>query len=204
MIDPTARFVVLPLGRDDPLPENAIAHGSWNALGPLLFDTAPLIAALDLAARTVAHAEQMQQSRQAGEQQLVADGVTALIDGLAQLRSRVDALARSQSDRHKLDAASEVARELLEIPQDKPPPVGEVGAAVRDQSPAPAGELHSLPPSHPEDKEQLAASEREDQGNLPNELVAKAPPAPGTHPVLPGELGKAPDPPAQPVAISLW
>jgi hypothetical protein len=200
MTDPAAYFAVIPLGRDDPVPENSIAHGSWAALGPLLFDSRPLAAALDLAARTVAIAEQ-EHARQAGEQQIVADGVTALVNGLAQLRQRLDRLERSQVDRHKLDAASEVARELLEIPQDKPAAVGEnEPEAVRDHTPAPTGELHSLSPSHPEDKEQLAAG----QGALPNELVAKAPPDPGTEPVFdPAKLGKPPDPPHQPISISL-
>src|SRR6516162_172000 len=126
--DPAARFAVIPLGRDDQVPENAIAHGSWNALGPLLFDTRPLIAALDLAARTVALAEQ-EHGHQAREQQIAEK---ALADGMLQLQHRIDALARNQKDRRKLDAASEAARELLEIPQDKPPAAGETGPAVRD------------------------------------------------------------------------
>jgi Primase C terminal 2 (PriCT-2) len=95
----------------------------------------------------------------------------------------------------------------LEIPEDKPPAAGENGPAVRDHTPEPSGELHSLAPSHPEDKEQLAAGERErdDQGALPRrELTVKAPPDPGTEPVFdPAELGKPPDPPQQPIAISL-
>jgi len=205
MLDPTARFAVIPLDRDDPVPTNAIAHGSWSALGPLLFDTRPLTAALDLAARTVAHAEE-NHARQVSEQQLVADGATALVDGLLQLRHRLDTLERNQRDRRRLDAASEVARELLEIPQDKPPAAGEHGpAVVRDQEHKPTGDLHSVAPSHPEDKEQAAARERKDQGALPNELLKGAPPDPGTAPEFdPAKVGKAPDPPQQPVSVSLW
>jgi hypothetical protein len=191
--DPAARFAVVPLGRDDQAPENAIAHGSWNALGPLLFDTRPLTAALDLAARTVAIAEQ-EHARQADEQQIIADGVTALVDGLAQLRQRLDTLERSQVDRRKLDAASEVARELLEIPQDKPPADVAERLTVRDQTPPPSGELHALPPSHPVDKEQLAAAASgDDQGALPAELRVGALPDPGTDPEFdPAKVGKAP------------
>jgi hypothetical protein len=198
MTEKAARFAVIPLGTDDRVPETAIAHGSWAALGPLLFDTRPLTAALDLVARAVAHSEQ-EHARQGAEQQIVADGVTAMVDSVAELRQRLDALARSQVDRRELDAASQATRDWLEIPEDKPPAIGQ---AVRDHTPAPAGDLHEVAPSQPEDQEQLAASG--DQGALPNELVAKAPPDPGTEPELdPAKLGKPPDPPQQPISISL-
>jgi hypothetical protein len=50
------------------------------------------------------------------DQKIIRDGVLSLVDGLAQLQARTDTLARDQASRHKLDAASEAARELLEIP----------------------------------------------------------------------------------------
>jgi len=158
----------------------------------LLFDTRPLDAALKLAATAVTVAE-----RVAGEQQIVADGVSTMLDGLAQLRKRLDQLERSQADRRKLDAASEAARERLEIPKQ---PV------VRDEVPAPSDELTMLPAPQPEDRAQLAAGEheREDQGNLRRDLEVGAPPDPGTEPEFdPAELDKPPDLPRNPVAISL-
>jgi len=187
MIDPAKRFAVIELGVGDRVPPDAIAHGSWAALGPLLFDTRPLTAALELAARTVTLAEQ-EHGRQAGEQQIVADGVATLVDGLTQLRQRVDALARSQADRRRLDAASEVARELLEIPADNRPRL--VSAIKRPGHPANciACAVAARAP------ERLSASEREDQGNLPRELNIGAPPDPGTDPEFdPAQLGKPPD-----------
>ena len=116
-----------------------------------------------------------------------------MLDRLMAMDQQFAALNRSQSDRRALDAAVEVARDRYEIPAD----------VMRDQTPAPAGELRSHPASANEDREQLAASE--DQGDLPNELVAKAPPSSGTAPESdPRWVGRAPDPEFRsPAAISL-
>jgi|SRR6266581_2121999 len=91
-----------------------------------------------------------------------------------------------------------------------PRPTRNRSAAVPNRSPDiddpatyanPTGELHSLAPSAPERRKQLAA--QQEQGDLPNELVRKAPPTLGTDPVVdPAELAHGPGP-APPVAISL-
>jgi hypothetical protein len=157
---------VIPLGPDDRAPANAIAHGSWSALGPLLFHTRPLIAALDLAATAVAGAEHLH-ARALSEQQFVAESVAAMADGLAKLGRRLDALETSQADRRQLDAASEAARELLEIPNS--PETDLSAPAARDEvEQGPHGDLAAVKPAtQPEDQEELEAGEREDQGDLP-------------------------------------
>jgi len=60
------------------------------------------------------------------------------------------------------------------------------------EGPRADGELTSIPPSHPEDKEQLAAS---DQGNLPPELLEGAPPSgPSNYPLGLDAARRAPRP----------
>jgi hypothetical protein len=158
MSDPAARFAVIPLGPDDRAPANAIAHGSWSALAPLIFDHRPLTEALRLAETAVAGAEQLH-ARALEEQQLVAEGVADMVGKLAGMQRRLDTLEGRKADRHALDAASEAARELLEIPND-------------EIEPGRHGELVAHPPTQPEDQEQLEAGEREDQGDPPRELNA--------------------------------
>ena len=96
-----------------------------------------------------------------------------IADGILKLTHRLDQLEQEREIRRALDAASEVTQQMLAIPKDAPDP-----EAPADETPAPTGELTTIPPSHPADKEQLAASE--DQGNLPEELLEGAPPPSGT------------------------
>jgi hypothetical protein len=155
--------------------------------------------------KAVSGAEQLHERAQQ-DAKIIRDGVLSLVDSLAQLQARTDTLARDQASRHKLDETSAVAHELLEIPEDKPPPAGENGPAVRDEVPAPAGELTVHPASQPAQQEQLEAGEREDQGDLPRELVEKVPGETGTDPEFdPEELGQSANPtgPRNPAAIGL-
>jgi hypothetical protein len=115
-----------------------------------------------------------------------------LNEALDRLTSRQDSFGSRQRERRRDAKARRDAAEAKRI-QDA------LDALPDPDDPhafTPSGELHSLPA-----KEEAASIG--DQGNLPPELLEGAPPAPGTDPVLPGELGKAPDPPAQPISISL-
>ena len=100
-----------------------------------------------------------------------------IANGILELTHRIDQLEQGRETRRALDAATEVTQQMLAIPKDAPDP-----EAPADETPAPAGELSIHPPSHPADKEQLAASE--DQGNLPEELLEGAPPETGNYPTL--------------------
>jgi hypothetical protein len=193
MPSPAEHFAVIPLGPNDRPPLNCVAWGSWASLGPLLFDTRPLTAALDIAARCVAAAEAMK-ARETDEQQVFDESLTATLAAVDALHTRIAAIERDQVKRRKLDAETEAKHELLDIPKE---------SAMRDEVPPPASELTPKPASQPEDKEQLAAG---DQGNLPRELEVGAPPDPGTDPEFdPAKLGEPPETPPQraPVAVSL-
>jgi hypothetical protein len=98
-------------------------------------------------------------------------------------------LVRTSSEQAIADKARAIQAHLDSLPDPDDP-----------ASYAPSGELHDLGPSNLEDKDRRAAT---DQGDLPNEIVRKAPPTLGTDPVFnPAELAHPPgDRP--PAAISL-
>jgi hypothetical protein len=176
--DPTELFAIVPVPDGKP-PADAIAIGSMSALlDECLVDSKAHVEAK----ATIARAEQVAQElgqQQQREQEIIADGMRKFVDGITDLTRRVDELEQSRETRRALDAATEVTRELLTIPPDAPDPDPEAPA---DETPAPTGELTTIAPSHPEDKEQLAASE--DQGTLPEALLEKTPPDPGTAPTI--------------------
>jgi hypothetical protein len=99
------------------------------------------------------------------------------VDGITDLTRRVDQLEQARELRRALDVATAATQEMMAIPKDAPNP-----EAPADETPSPTGELTMIAPSHPVDKEQLAASE--DQGTLPEALLEKTPPDPGTAPTI--------------------
>ena len=111
-----------------------------------------------------------------------------LNEALDRLLTRQDSFATKQRERHKQAKARRDAAEARRIADAQAASIKAALDALNEHHNT--GDLHVVEP-------------KDDQGNLPNELLGNVPPAPGTDPVLPGELGKAPDPPAQPVAISL-
>ena len=172
--DADVQFAIVPVS--DKPPANAIMHGSMSAVMERVADSKARKDAEAVIARAGQAAAELEQQQQR-EQQIVADGVRKFADGILELTHRLDQLEQERETRRALDAATEVTQQMLAIPKDAPDP-----EAPADETPAPTGELHDVPPSHPADKEQLAASE--DQGNLPPELLEGAPPPSGTAPTI--------------------
>ena len=173
--DANAEFAIVPVS--DKPPSNAIMHGSMSAVMERVADSKARSEAEKVIARAEQAAAELEQ-QQRHEQQIIADGVRKFADGITDLTRRIDQLEQERETRRALDAAIEVTREMLTIPEGALDP-----DAPADEIPAPGGELHVVPPSHPEDKEQLAAS-NESEGDLPEELLEKTPPDPGTAPTI--------------------
>ena len=119
-----------------------------------------------------------------------------LLEAINQLTARADNFETRKRERRREAKARRDAAEAKRIADAQAASIKAALDALNEYSPS--GELHSLP-----GKEEAAPPKAEDQSNLPNELLEGVPPAPGTDPVLPGELGKAPEPPAQPISVSL-
>jgi hypothetical protein len=116
-----------------------------------------------------------------------ADAVAQAEDLIRQLVGMVDAVttridAFEENQRAQLEAEEQAAASAAEFAL---PP----GVADEDEPPFhPAGDLHAVSPSTPEDEEQLAAGDSDDdnEGDLPNELLEDVPPVTGTDPEFPG------------------
>jgi hypothetical protein len=174
--DANAEFAIVPVSEGKP-PQNAIAHGSMSAVMERVADSKARKDAEAVIARAGQAAAELEQHQQR-EQAAVDDGVRKIADSILKLTHRIDQLEQERETRRALNAATEVTQQMLAIPKDAPDPE----APDDEFTPAPGGELSPLPPSHPEDKEQLAASE--DQGNLPPERLEGAPPPSGTAPTI--------------------
>jgi hypothetical protein len=157
--DAEAIFAIVPVSEGKP-PANAIMHGSMSAVMERVADSKARSEATALIRRAADAAAELKQ-QQEREQAAADDGVRKIADGILKLTHRLDQLEQERETRRALDAATEVTEQMLAIPRDAPDP-----EAPADETPAPTGELTTIPPSHPADKEQLAASE--DQGNLPD------------------------------------
>jgi hypothetical protein len=119
------------------------------------------------------------EQQQEREQAAVDDGVRKIADGILKLTHRLDQLEQGRETRRALDAATEVTQQMLAIPKDAPDPEAP-GDDTHEH--VPGGELHDLPAKDPEQLGQVAASE--DQGDLPEALLEKTPPDPGTAPTI--------------------
>ena len=123
-------------------------------------------------------------------EQLTEQKVRMLCDSAARLAIRFDNYEQRRIARNRRDAEEEqqqIQARLAALPDpDEPDPF------------SPSGELHDLPPAEP------GTTTIDNQGDLPAELNKAAPPPLGTDPIYdPKDLAHPPDPPAQPVAISL-
>ena len=175
--DANAEFAIVPVAEGKP-PQNAIAHGSMSAVMERIADSKARSEAEKVIARAEQAAAELEQQQQR-EQQVIADAVGKFAAGISDLTRRVDQLEQERETRRALDAATEVTREMLAIPKDAPDPE----ASEADDAPAhiPGGELHDLPAKDPE---QLGQTATTDQGDLPEELLEKTPPEPGTAPTI--------------------
>jgi len=111
-----------------------------------------------------------------------------LSEALDRLSSRQDSFGSRQRERRREAKARRDAAEAKRIADVKAASIKAALDALNEHHNT--GDLSPLPAAP-------------DQGNLPPELLENAAPASGTDPVDPAELGKAPDPPAQPISISL-
>jgi hypothetical protein len=128
---------------------DVIAHGSTSSVTQCLLDSKARNDALDLIARANEAAEQ-EREREQREQEVFAEGVRALRDGILKLSHRVDALVQSRDARRRLDAASEATKQMLELPKDAPE------LDLTDDTPQPSGELHALEPKDPSEHQPAA------------------------------------------------
>jgi hypothetical protein len=103
-----------------------------------------------------------------------------LCDAVTRLTRRMDAFTTRRTEKARKDAEEREAAEqkliedtLAALPDpDAPGPF------------APSADLHEAPASEPAHEEQLAATEGDNEGDLPNELLEDVPPDPGTDPDL--------------------
>ena len=143
MTEPTSAFAIIPLTGKPP--DNAIVHGSLNAVTQCVLGSKARFEAELLIARADAAAEE-EREREQQEQQVMAEGIRAIADGIAELSRRLDEIERSQITRHKLDAASEATAKMQALPKN----------ALADHTPQPSGELHALEPKDPSEHQPAA------------------------------------------------
>jgi hypothetical protein len=188
MADPAPSFAIVPV-RDNKVPASAIMHGPMDVVAESILGSRARADAEALVKRAADAAEQ-EREREQHEQELFAEGVRALRDGILKISHRIDALMQSRDVRRRLDFASETTRKQLELPKDPPE------LDLTDDTPSPSGELRPLEAKDPKEHQPAAG----DQGDLPRELERGAPAQTGNYPTL-----EDPQQPqvAQPVAISL-
>ena len=142
MTEPTSAFAIIPLTGKPP--DNAIVHGSLNAVTQCVLGSKARFEAELLIAR--ADAAEEEREREQREQQVLTEGIRALADSVAKLSSRLDALEQSPDIRHQLDAASEATAKMQALPKN----------ALADHTPQPSGELHALEPKDPSEHQPAA------------------------------------------------
>jgi hypothetical protein len=175
MNDLPDRYAIIPL-EPGPVPAEAIAIGNIEQV----LEYIPQSVAREKAEAELARARVTAdaiKTAQAGSRRVL---VSAFADGIDRLARRLDAFEEEREEQARRDAEEAERREAERI------------AAHLDAMPDPddpdtwdphqGGGLVPIAASHPEDKEQLAAFE--DQGDLPNELLEKAPPSSGTAPTI--------------------
>jgi len=175
MTDPAARFAIIPL-EPGPAPAEAIVIGSMNQVMEYIPQSVARDEAMAEFERARLSAEEIKQAQAATTKMQVA----AFADAVDQLERRLiakeaehEAQVRRDLEEAEREEAERVAAHMRSLPDADDPDIW--------AGPSHGGELSPLPPSHPEDKEQLAAS---DQGDLPNELLEKVPPPSGTAPTI--------------------
>jgi hypothetical protein len=186
-IEDPGHFALIRVPPNSKPPADAIACGSLAAVTERVLSSKARADALALVARADEAAEQ-EREREQREQEIFAEGVRALRDGILKLSHRLDALVQSRDARRRLDAASEATKQMLELPQDRP------ALDLADATPSPSGELHALEPKDPAEHQPVTG----DQGDLTRELERGAPPGLGTEPTIEG-----PQSPQQPQPIAL-
>ena len=180
------RFYICGLGEHEKAPDHALFVASHSAVMERILDSKARRNALSII-NDAEHAKgQLQTIREreralrVAEDAFRADVAAFDQDILQQLLDRIAALETQLT-------AIEAARTQQKL--DSLPDIDDPASYE------PGGELHSVAPKQPQ--------ATTDQGDLPNELVRKAPPTLGTDPVTdPRELAHGPGP-APPVAISL-
>jgi len=179
------RFAIIPVFPSTDTKE-AIVIGDYKEV----MEYIPQSVARDDAMRELENAQLTHDQIAHAQERTRALQVATFCDDIKHLASRADSFATRQRVRREEAKARRDAAEARRIADAQAASIKAALDALNAHEHHPSGELHAIAP-------------KDDQGNLPNELLGNVPPAPGTDPVLPGELGKAPDPPAQPVAISL-
>jgi hypothetical protein len=200
--DPTDLFAIIPVSSSrDANAKEAICIGPMKEVFAYLPQTGARDQAEAELARVRVTADAIKRMQSATTKLQVA----AFADAVAHLERRLDAKEAELEEQARRDAEEAERREAERI------------AAHLDALPDPddpstwdptGGALTLAPASHPEDKRQLAAS---DQGDLPNELLEKAPPNPGTAPTIALDARRArsrqtkrtPMLHPQPIAVSL-
>jgi hypothetical protein len=183
---PTDRFAIVPIIPHGAAPDEAIVVGPMSEVMQYLPQST---------ARADAEAS-LKQARITADQIATAQSAVRAIQ-VANFCDSINALTRrldAEETKRAIHARNAAQRKRL---RDEARRLDRLKAAMDalEQSSEPTGELHDLPAHDPVAK---------DQGDLPRELLEGVAPPPATDPVLdPSELGEPPDPPAQPVSISL-
>jgi hypothetical protein len=199
------QFAIVPIVPYGAPPSNAIAHGNLSTVMAHLPDTvarSEALARADALMDKIEAAEAEQALTRAAQVAIFADTVATLSQRLIALEARRDAQAKRDQEEQEQQGRERIAAVLDGLPD------------VDDPTPYPfnpSGDLHSLGPSEPQNKLELAVTEDGDDGpgDLPNALLETAPADPGDHPIddPAEELGGSAWPPKhiqpQPVSVSL-
>jgi hypothetical protein len=179
------QFAIIPVVTP---PTNAIAHGSLDAVMEHIVDSQVRSDAEDLLA-AAAQAIGSLENTQVQSNQTFARGIQMLNDMMDHMSRRLDSLVSRRADKAHRDE-----REEREAQQK----ADRINTALDTLNQHMGGELRTIPPSQPEDEEELRAS---DQGDLPTPLLKDTPLDPGTEPVDPDPTEGRVQP--QPISVSL-
>jgi hypothetical protein len=148
------RFAIVPLARG-PAPPEAIVIGSMNQVMEYIPQSRARDEAMAEFERARASADQIKQMQAATTKMQVA----AFADAVDQFERRLiakeaerEAQVRRDLEEAERKEAERVAAHMRSLPDADDPDTWE--------GQRPSGELTPIPPSHPEDKEQLAASDQ--------------------------------------------
>jgi hypothetical protein len=172
------RFAIVEIPPGTP-PANSLLIGPLDMLMEQIPDTkarSDAIARLDAARLDAEQISKVQNVTRALQVATFCDSINHITRRLDAYQSRRDARLKADQEQREREEQQLIEDQLSKLPDpDAPGPF------------APAGDLHDVPPSEPENREELTAIQPEDsEGDLPNELLEDIPLTTGTDPDLSG------------------
>jgi hypothetical protein len=218
MTDTPSQFAIIPI--HGPPPADAIIHGSLSVVMEQLPDTQARQAAIEHMYRVAADAVEAEERRQAAHDatmRMVADAVTHFVNRMDRIIRRYEDEARHDAEREEQarqdEQAERITAALDALRHHNTGDLSPLPPVDQPQYEDPDDPDNEEPEDEPEDRDDTllprhtpGQSTARDQGNLPRDLTSATPPGgDANYPTNSlAELDKPPDPPQQPVAVSLW